>query len=187
MADATQYFNAISYFQDARARLNALEALMRSNSAVAAAIGADVTAAEARYQQIRSIFTDMYRAAFGTVPAGLAALPALGAVVTVGLVIAALVALIAFLVVLNNRAQQYLAVQQTEASTALTAQQTAASLESQAQIAEAAGNPALAAQLRGQVSVVLSGTQGALGTLSQIGPYALLIGGGLALYLVLRG
>jgi len=73
-ADISQYLNVQSNLRTLNAQIMALEDLMRSDSDVARAIGADVTALRTNYEAAAMRYIDLYRAATGTVPSGLTGL-----------------------------------------------------------------------------------------------------------------
>jgi hypothetical protein len=189
VTDGSKYFDAIGLFQQARAQLNSLEDEMRQDSSFAAQYGAQITAAEAYYQDLRDKFTTLYRAVYGTVPAGLAAFPVI-AVVTIVAVLTGLAALLYYLKPLMDAllaAQQTRLVQeQTQQTATQSAQEQAAALNAAAAAADAAGDTERADALRAQTVALIKAIQGGTTTTTDYASLLLIGAGGVVLYLVLR-
>lgn len=174
-SDSTSYFNAVDQFRTIRAQLNQLESEAQVNPTFAGQYGAKIVEAENFYQDLLSKFLVIYRAAFGTVPSGLAQFQAIPAILTVATVLA-LLGYLAYQ--LQPIFQAMLVAQQTRLKTAetqqaqATAQQVVATgaaaiaqqVQAQANAARAAGNNQLADQLQSQVTQLLGTAQTAAGS-----------------------
>jgi hypothetical protein len=202
-ANSTSFFDAVDRFRAIRTQLNQLEAETRTNPDFARQYAAQIGEAEQQYQNILRVFTTLYRAAFGTVPAGLAQLTPLGAGATIAAVLTALLVLAYFLQplmrALQSAQQARLAQAETGQAEAATQQATAAAslamaqkLQEQSAAAAATGNTQLAAQLAAQATALAQGAQKTAGSPSGPSssppwlPYAFLGLAGAGIYIALR-
>jgi hypothetical protein len=154
LTDPANWYNVTGQLQNANSQLQALEASLRTNAALAAAIGPQVIQLRNEYQGLATKWIQVYGTVFGSTPAGLAGMGVISVVVLTTAIIATAAVVIAGLAAwwahYNTTAQITVAQAQVPAQTAASATQQA--LISSINSANASGNTALASSLASQLA-----------------------------------